>query len=116
MCNWGIAITKAKGHEPMLYEALRVIAGLPQDFSLVNCLLNISDILLKAMNALQGIDSYWNEVVGEYMKEWYKCSVSLRYSVQKAKLLIISKNEPASAELMLKSWFLYPPETKHFVG
>ena len=28
MCNWqGKAITKAKGHEPMLYEALSVIAG-----------------------------------------------------------------------------------------
>ena len=28
MCNWrGKAITKAKGHETMLYEALWVIAG-----------------------------------------------------------------------------------------
>ena len=28
MCNWqGKAITKAKGHEPMLYEALYVIVG-----------------------------------------------------------------------------------------
>ena len=42
----------------------------------------ISDIIVQAMNAvhgaLHGMDSYWEEVVGEYMKEWYKGSVSLR--------------------------------------
>ena len=38
-------------------------------FFLVDCLLNISDILIQAMNALQVMDSYWKEVVCEYMKE-----------------------------------------------
>ena len=29
----------------------------------------ISDIIVQAMNALHGMDSYWKEVVGERMKE-----------------------------------------------
>ena len=55
---------------------LACVTGLPLDLSLVNCLLNISDIIVQAMNALLGMDSYWKEVVGEYMKELYKGSVS----------------------------------------
>ena len=31
------------------------------------------------MNALPWLDRYWKEVLGEYTKEWYKGSVSLRY-------------------------------------
>ena len=37
-CNygrWGIAITKAKGHEPIMYEALLVIVGLFFNFTFV---------------------------------------------------------------------------------
>ena len=32
------------------------------------------------MNALHGMDRYWKVVVGEYMKEWNKGSVSLNTS------------------------------------
>ena len=42
------------------------------------CLLNISDVIEQAMNALHGMDRYLKEGVGEYTKEWYKGSVSLR--------------------------------------
>ena len=33
---------------------------------MVKSLLNISDIIVKAMNALHGMDRYWEEAVGEY--------------------------------------------------
>ena len=55
------------------------VTWLSQDLPLVKCLLNISDIIEKAMNALHGVDSNWKEVVGEYTKEGYKSSISLRY-------------------------------------
>ena len=34
-CDWGKAITKVKGHEPELYEAQWVIAGLFFNFTIV---------------------------------------------------------------------------------
>ena len=48
---------------------LTYVTWLPQDFSLGNCLLNISEIIVQAMNALHGMDRYWKEVVGDYTKE-----------------------------------------------
>ena len=59
-------------YQAVAFPLLACVTEFPQDFSLVNCLLNISDIIVQAMNALHGMDSYWKEVVGEYMKEWYK--------------------------------------------
>ena len=35
------------------------VAWLPQDFFLVKSLLNISGIIVQAMNALQEVDRYW---------------------------------------------------------
>ena len=66
-------------YQAVAFPLLACVTGLPLGFSLVNCLLNISDIILQAMNVLLGMDSYWKEVVGEYMKEGFKGSVSLRF-------------------------------------
>ena len=45
------------------------VTWLLQDLPLIKCLLNISHIIEQAMNALHEMESYWKEVVGEYMKE-----------------------------------------------
>ena len=56
-------------YQDVAFPLLAYLTWLPQDFFLVKCLLNILDIILQAMNALQELGRYWKEVVGKYMKE-----------------------------------------------
>ena len=43
-------------YQVVAFPLLTCVTGLPQDFSLVNCLINISDIIVQAMNALHGME------------------------------------------------------------
>ena len=52
-------------YQVVAFPLLACVTGLSQDFSLVKCLLNISDIIVQALNALQGMDINWKEVVGK---------------------------------------------------
>ena len=56
-------------YQAVAFPLLACVTGLPLGFSLVNCLLNILDILKQAMNGLQGMNRYWKEVVFKFMKE-----------------------------------------------
>ena len=56
-------------YQVVAFLLLAYVTWLAQDLPLVKCLLNISDIIVQAMNALHGMDSYWKEVVVEYMEE-----------------------------------------------